>query len=333
MKHGKMSIATTNFKFFNFDFLIPTSPYLCSSLNPAMKNAYLKMHGAILLWGLTGIFGKLISLDELPLVWWRMAITAAILGVALLAAKQLQRMELKKAKPAIATGIVLALHWLCFFGSIKYSNVTIALSTLASTAMFTSIIQSVLQRRRPVARELVASAVTIVGVAVVFQFQELHFVGIILGLMSALLGSIFTITTEKLVKEQSPYNLLFVQLLGGVGVLSIIIPFVVANNPNLALLPVGWDWAYLLILAGVCTAYAMKLSYDALKVVSSFILNLSTNLEPVYSILLAFILFEEHKQLNTGFFVGSALIMASVVLGTVDFGALKLRTKKLALRK
>mgnify|MGYP006208062029 CR=1 FL=1 len=87
----------------------------------------------------------------------------------------------------------------------------------------------------------------------------------------------------------------------------------VVNNPNLALLPVGWDWAYLLILAGVCTAYAMKLSYDALKEVSSFILNLSTNLEPVYSILLAFLLFEEHKQLNTGFFVGSALIMASVL--------------------
>lgn len=298
-----------------------------------MKSAYLKMHLAILLWGLTGIFGKLISLDELPLVWWRMFITAAILGVALLAAGQLQRIDLKKAKPAIATGIVLAFHWLCFFGSIKYSNVTIALSTLASTAMFTSITQSILQRRRPVLQELVASAVTIVGVAVVFQFQELHFVGIVLGLMSAFLGSLFTIATERLVKEQSPYSLLFVQLVGGVSVLSVIVPFVVYNNPSLALLPVGVDWLYLMVLGGLCTAYAMKLSYDALKEVSSFILNLSTNLEPVYSILLAFLLFEEHKQLNTGFFVGSALIMASVLLGTVNFSTLGLRTKRLAARK
>ncbi len=290
------------------------------------------MHGAILLWGLTGIFGKLISLDELPLVWWRMAITAVILGVALKWAGQLQRIDIKKAKPAIISGIILAFHWLCFFGSIKYSNVTIALSTLASTAMFTSLIQSVLQRRRPVAQELIASVVTIIGVAVVFQFQELHFVGIVLGLMAAIFGAIFTIGTEKLLKEQSPYNLLFVQLVGGVGVLSLITPVVVFNNPNITLLPVGFDWVYLLILAGVCTAYAMKLSYEALKVVSSFILNLSTNLEPVYSILLAFLLFEEHKQLNTGFFIGSALIMASVLLGTINLTTLKLRTKKLAIK-
>jgi drug/metabolite transporter (DMT)-like permease len=293
-----------------------------------MKSAYLKMHAAILLWGLTGIFGKLISLDELPLVWWRMTITVIILGAALKWFDQLDTTILKKAKGALFSGAVLASHWIFFFASIKYSNVSIALCTLASTAMFSTLIQSAIARQRPMAKELIASAFTILGVGVVFQFQELHVVGIMLGLVSAFLGATVTIQTKILLDEYSPYNLLFLQLVGGVGVITLIAPLYFMANPTTAVLPVGADWLYLLVLGGLCTAYAMKLAYDSLAHVSAFVLNLSTNLEPLYSILLAFVLFKEYEQLNNGFYIGSVLILFSVVLGTVNFSDLWSNSKK-----
>lgn len=288
------------------------------------------MHAAILLWGLTGIFGKLISLDELPLVWWRMTITVIILGAALKWFGQLEASVFKKAKGALFSGVVLASHWIFFFASIKYSNVSIALCTLASTAMFSTLIQSAIARRRPIAKELIASIFTIVGVGVVFQFQELHAVGILLGLMSAVLGASVTIHTKKLLESHTPYNLLFLQLVGGVGVVTLIAPLYFMANPSAAVLPVGTDWMYLLVLGGLCTAYAMKLAYDSLTYVSAFVLNLSTNLEPLYSILLAFVLFKEYEQLNIGFYIGSLLILLSVLLGTVNFNDLRYNSKKIA---
>lgn len=234
----------------------------------------------------------------------------------------------KKAKGALFSGAVLASHWIFFFASIKYSNVSIALCTLASTAMFSTLIQSAIARQRPMAKELIASAFTILGVGVVFQFQELHVVGIMLGLVSAFLGATVTIQTKILLDEYSPYNLLFLQLVGGVGVITLIAPLYFMANPTTAVLPVGADWLYLLVLGGLCTAYAMKLAYDSLAHVSAFVLNLSTNLEPLYSIILAFVLFKEYEQLNKGFYIGSVLILFSVVLGTVNFNDLRSNSKK-----
>jgi drug/metabolite transporter (DMT)-like permease len=188
-------------------------------------------------------------------------------------------------------------------------------------------------RRRPVAKELIASVFTILGVGVVFQFQELHVLGIMLGLVSAFLGATVTIQTKILLEKYSPYNLLFLQLVGGVGVITLIAPLYFMANPTAAVLPVGADWLYLLVLGGLCTAYAMKLAYDSLAHVSAFVLNLSTNLEPLYSIILAFVLFKEYEQLNQGFYIGSVLILFSVLLGTVNFTDLWYNGKKLALRR
>lgn len=291
------------------------------------------MHAAILLWGLTGVLGKLITLNELPLVWWRMFITAIILGVALKLTGKMEAFNIRKLKPVIVSGIILAFHWIFFFASIKYANISIALSTLASTAMFTSLIQAVLNRRAPFGREMLAALVTIVGVGVVLQFQSLHLWGIVFGMISAFLGSLFTIRTKQLLAFHTPYNLLFVQLVGGVAIISLIVPIYLMNNPEAVVLPTGIDWLWLLILSAACTAYAMKLSYDSLEYVSAFVLNLSTNLEPVYSILLAFWLFKEHEQLNHGFWLGALLIFVSLLIGSIDFGKMGLRTKKVKVKR
>jgi drug/metabolite transporter (DMT)-like permease len=151
-----------------------------------MQRSYLQMHFAIFLWGFTGILGKLISLQEFPLVWWRILLTVITLGVFLKWKGELEPPPWKEMKKIAFVGGTIALHWVTFYGSIKYSNVSIALSALASTALFTAILDPLLNRRKPKASELVLGLFTIFGIYLIFRFQQLYTVGISLGLISAI---------------------------------------------------------------------------------------------------------------------------------------------------
>ena len=274
-----------------------------------MQRAYLQMHFAIFLWGFTGILGKLISLQEFPLVWWRILLTVITLGVFLKWKGELEPPPWKEMKKIAFVGGTIALHWVTFYGSIKYSNVSIALSALASTALFTAILDPLLTRRKPKASELVLGLFTIFGIYLIFRFQQLYTIGISLGLISAMLCAYFTIQTKGLLENHGPRNLLFYELIGGLATLTLLAPLYLYLFPSPTLLPTASDSGYLVVLAVVCTVYAMQLSYQALKQVSPFVMNLSVNLEPIYSIILAAIIFREHEELNMGFYAGAGVII------------------------
>lgn len=285
-----------------------------------MQRAYLQMHFAIFLWGFTGILGRLISLPEFPLVWWRVLITVIALGAFLKWRGELEPPPWKEMKKIAFVGGTIALHWVTFYGSIKYSNVSIALSALASTALFTAILDPIMNRRRPKLSELVLGLFIILGIFLIFRFQKLYTVGISMGLISATLCAYFTIQTKGLLENHGPRNLLFYELIGGIGTLTLLAPLYLYLFPAPTLIPSLTDSGYLLVLSLVCTVYAMQLSYQALQHVSPFVMNLSVNLEPVYSIILAAFIFHEHEDLNLGFYAGAGIIILAVAAnGLLDW--------------
>jgi drug/metabolite transporter (DMT)-like permease len=277
-----------------------------------MKTAYLQMHLAILLWGFTGILGKAIGMSEGMIVWYRLIISAAGLLPFLLKFRH-QFPSSKQFRKISLAGALIALHWVFFYGSIKASNVSIALSCFSSVSLFTAILDPISRRERPKTAEIILGIAVILGIYIIFSFQKLYLQGIILAIISSFLGASFTVMNKKLIHELPAGIVTFFELLSGFILLSILLPLYFQISDTAFQVPGTMDWIYLLLLGLICTSFAFTISLKALKQLDAFTLNLSVNLEPLYSIILAIILFNEAKTLNTGFFAGTFIILASVV--------------------
>jgi drug/metabolite transporter (DMT)-like permease len=289
-----------------------------------IKKAYLQMHICIFLWGFTGILGKLIQLSEGLLVWYRMVLTAATLLIILLFRKELRLPPAKELLRLSGVGFVIMLHWVTFYGAIKYSNVSIALSCFSSSALFTALLSPLFERRKLIVTEILFGILAIIGIYLIFSFQQLYAIGIILAIVSAALSALFTIMNKKMVEKHQPEMITFVELSSGLVYLTMLLPIYLYYFPAPSLLPSNMDWLWLLILSFFCTTIPFTLSLKALKKVSAFTLNLSVNLEPIYSIILAIAIFQENKELTWGFYLGTAIILSSVVL----HGLYKFRQKR-----
>jgi len=282
-----------------------------------LKRAFIQLHIAVLLAGLTGVLGKLISLNEGLLVWYRLLLTAPSLWLLALLRKQDVRIGRRDVWRIFGIGGIAALHWVAFYGSIKYSNVSVSLLCFSAIGFFTAIIEPLILRHRVDVVELMLGLLVIVGIFFIFQVDPHFKTGIIIGLVSALLGSLFPVLNKRILLRVSPENVTLYELSGGFLVLTALMPLYLWLFPAPSLLP-GWqDLGWLLILAWACTVLAFNLSMSALQKISAFTVNLSYNLEPVYGILLAFLLFREDKYLSGGFYVGFFLILLSIVLQTV----------------
>jgi drug/metabolite transporter (DMT)-like permease len=282
-----------------------------------LKKAFIQLHIAVLLAGLTGVLGKLISLNEGLLVWYRLLLTAPSLWLLALLRRQDVRIDKRDVWRIFGIGGIAALHWVAFYGSIKYSNVSVSLLCFSAIGFFTAIIEPLILRHRVDVVELLLGLLVIAGIFFIFQVDPHFKTGIIIGLVSALLGSLFPVLNKRILQRVSPANVTLYELSGGFLVLTALMPLYLWLFPAPSLLP-GWqDLGWLLILAWACTVLAFNLSMSALQKISAFTVNLSYNLEPIYGILLAFLLFREDKYLSGGFYVGFFLILLSIVLQTV----------------
>jgi drug/metabolite transporter (DMT)-like permease len=288
-----------------------------------MKSALIKLHIAIFLWGFTGVLGRLITLNEGWLVWYRLLFTIAALGCWFLYNRKLEIFPKKTLLQLFAIGSIVALHWVFFYGSIKYGNVSIALICLSSSGMFTALLEPIIIKKKLAIPEVVLSGVAIAGICLIFQFNPQFKLGIVLGIICALLNVLFSIYNKKIATQLPSIPVVFYELLGGFIVLSCIMPFYNAHFPSTHILPTITDGFWLLILSIVCTIIAMSLSLQALKKLSAFTQNLLVNLEPVYGIGLAFILFNENKDLSPTFYWGFAIIFISVVIQMLRIVRLK----------
>jgi len=282
-----------------------------------MKKAFLQLHIAVFLAGFTAILGKLILLNEGLLVWYRLLLTVVILGALMFYKKQLKAIPYQDLLKITGVGAVIAIHWVTFYGSVKYANVSVALVCFSATGFFTALLEPLLLRKRIVVAELLLGLLAISGIYIIFDFHPQYKLGIIFGIVSAMGSAVFPILNKQLLLRFSPRILTLYELGGGLVILTLLLPFYLSQYPASYYLPSVSDWLWLLVLAVLCTVVSFDLELNALKKISAFTANLTYNLEPVYGILLAFVFFQENKLFHNEFFIGLGLILLAIVLQMV----------------
>lgn len=286
--------------------------YLCA-VSPRFK-AYLQIHTAVILFGFTGILGDLISLNKPTLVFWRFGLTVCSLLLIPGLVKSALQLNRKDVMVLFGIGGLVAAHWIFFFLSIAWTNVSVALSVFATTTFFTSFLEPMVMKRPFRWYEMAIGLLVIPGVALVAGTSTFPFTGIIFALIAAFLAALFSTLNKRVVARVSPMPMTLVQLTGGWIVAAVWVLFYHLIWPELPFMPVDTDWVYLGLLAFLCTSFAYVISLQSLQVLSAFSVNLTVNLEPIYSIILANFILAEHKELNWGFYPGAAIIIISVFL-------------------
>ena len=279
-----------------------------------LSYAFVLLHLSILLAGFTGVLGRLITLNEGLLVWYRVMFASVFFLMYLVVKNGQIKVTVKDALRIAWVGLLLSIHWLLFYGSIKYSNVSIGVVCFASVGFFTAILDPVFSKRAFSVREVAFSLLTIIGIALIFHFDTRYQLGIVLGVLAALAAAFLTIETRRVGSDYPLMTFLFYEIASSFVIMTAILPIYLSFFPVATIVP-SWSYFwYLIFLASFCTVGMFSLQVEALKRLSSFTVNLSYNLEPVYSIILAMIIFNEAKDLNFSFYVGLALICASVML-------------------
>lgn len=279
-----------------------------------MKKAFLQLHIAVFLAGFTAILGKLINLNEGLLVWYRLLITVLVLGMMMAFRKQFLFIAKRDVLKIAGVGAVIAIHWVTFYGSVKYANVSVALVCFSATGFFTALLQPFILKSGIVVAELLLGILAISGIYIIFDFHPQYKLGIIFGIISAFGSAVFPILNKQLLNRFSPAVLTFYELGGGLIVLTALLPFYLVFYPAVYYFPSLSDWGWLMVLAIACTVLSFHLQLNALKKISAFTANLTYNLEPVYGIILAFIFFRENKQFHHQFYLGLGLIVLTIVL-------------------
>ena len=296
--------------------------------NDKLKS-YLHFHVIVFIWGFTAVLGALITIDAVPLVWYRMSLASILIFTWILWKKKKLKLPPRTLLILIAAGVVIALHWLTFFGAIKASNVSITLALISTGAFFTSIMEPIFYKRKVIWYEIVFGLIVMAGLYIIFQVETDYITGIVLALISAFLSAVFALINGKLAKREDATVISFYELLTGALAITLYLLFltIFGNSPggfsaeffNIS----SADLWYLFILASVCTAYAFIASVAVMKHLSPYTVMLTINLEPVYGILLAFLVFGNEEQMNLGFYYGAAIILSTVILN----GILKTRRK------
>ena len=291
--------------------------------NDKLRN-YFHLHFIVLIWGFTAILGKLISIDALPLVWHRMLLATAFVFLFIVFRKNSFRVQKKTLVMLLVTGVVIALHWLTFFKAIKVSNVSVALATMSTGAFFTALLEPILYRRKIIWYEILLGLLVIIGLGLIFSVDTSYKQGILLALCSAFLAAIFSLANGKLIQKHKPSVISFYELGAGVVFLSIYMIFTNNLSSDIFVLST-MDWVYIFILASFCTAYAFIASVKVMKHLSPYTVMLTTNLEPVYGIIVAIFVFKENENLNTWFYAGAVVVIASIFIHAFYVKKLKAR--------
>lgn len=279
-----------------------------------MRLAFIKLHIAVLLAGFTAILGKLITLNEAALVWWRLLLSVVALLLLFTWLKKSVLTSRKTILQLLGIGSLVGIHWLCFFGSVKYGNVSIALVCFSAAGFFSALLEPVITRRKWRPIELLLGLMCMAGIYIIFHFDARYKAGILLGVAAAALSALFSILNKQMVNAKADgLQMTFWEMSGALITLSVAMPAYVMLRGD-SMLPAPLDWLWLLVLALVCTVWAFFLQLQALQHISAVTLNLTYNLEPVYGIILAFIFFHENQYLHSTFFAGLIFIALAVAI-------------------
>jgi drug/metabolite transporter (DMT)-like permease len=284
-------------------------------VNATFKD-YVKLHFIIILWGFTAILGLLIKVQPLELVFYR----TLLASFGLLFIIKYQRLPLLVSSQStlkfIGTGCIIAAHWILFFGSARISTASVCLAGMATTSFWTSLIEPLVNQKKIKMLEVFFGLLVIAGLYMIFHFEFNHALGLALALGSAMLASIFTVINSRFTHSHNHHTISFYEMAGASLITGIFLPvyyLLWTDGSFLPLLPTTMDWFYLIILAFVCTVYPFTVSIELMKRISAFLVNLSINMEPVYGIILAFLIFGDKERMNPGFYLGTLVILISVI--------------------
>ena len=277
---------------------------------------YVKLHFIVFLWGFTAILGKLISIPTVEMVFYRTLIAAAALGLLLAFRKKSLTIKRSTIITLILTGFIVSFHWITFFGAARLSNVSVSLVGFATASLWTAILEPLSNREKIKGYEIILGLVVICGIVVIFSFDFKYRVGFLVGMLSGLLASVFSIINARFIRRTDAYSITFYEMVGATLGIALFFPFYktfFALNGELQLSPTSLDWLYIAILALACTVYAFTVMVELMKRVSVFFIQLTVNLEPVYGIIMALIIFKDEEKMSWKFYLGTMIILSAVL--------------------
>jgi len=284
--------------------------------------SYLHLHLIVFVWGFTGVLGELISVGSIAKVWYRMSIALILVGFYIWYKKIPLKVSRKMLFAFFGSGFLIALHWFAFFEAIEISNVSITLAALSTGAFFTSILEPIFYKRKIIGYEVIFGLLVILGLYIIYDVNGNFLYGILMGLLAAFLSATYSIINGKLAGKYDSSHISFYQIIGGVLFISVYFLFTDEFSADFFNLS-SRDWIYLLILGSVCTAYTFIASLEVMKHLSPYTVMLTINLEPVYGIILAIIVFPETEKMNLGFYIGATIILLTILVN----GYFKLKIK------
>jgi drug/metabolite transporter (DMT)-like permease len=297
-------------------------------LNDKLKN-YLHLHFLVFIAGFTAILGELITISAISLVWFRMIMAAILILVYIKIRKIKLNVDFKSIVKFSIAGIIIALHWITFFESIKQSTISIALAMFSTGAFFASLIEPLFYKRRVIWYEILFGLLVIIGVWIITSTEFKYVNGIILGILSALFSSTFAVINGKLVERNTATIISFYEFISGVFFISVFLALFRGGFDTAFFSLSISDWFYLFILASICTAYAFIAAVHVMKQISPYTVVLTYNLEPIYGIVLAIILFPKAEKMSTEFYIGASLIISTVLLNGILKNTRKQKAKAL----
>lgn len=283
----------------------------------ATRPDYIKLHFIVFLWGFSAILGKLVTIPAVEMILHRGILAAAGMAIVIFATRgtfQVGRVDLVKL---ILIGFIVALHWVTFFGSARVSNVSVSLVGFATNSLWTAMLEPWFNKTRVKKFELLLGLVVLFGLYVIFSFDFQYKLGLFFSIIAGLTSALFSIFNSRMVRTISAYTITFYEMIGIVIGLTLFLPvykFTWAENHTLQLIPSLWDWLYIGLLAGVCSVYAYSTAVELMKKVSVFLIQLSLNLEPVYGIIMAVIIFGDKEKMGLSFYAGTLIILTAVLL-------------------
>jgi drug/metabolite transporter (DMT)-like permease len=270
------------------------------------------LHLTVLIWGFTGVLGELISIPALHLVWYRVLIAAVSLILFYLFKRKSLLVPKGQLFQYLGVGMIVGLHWVLFFHAIKVSTVSVTLVTLSSVTLFTAILEPIINRKRISIADVIVGLVIIFGIYLIFKFEFKYFWGIVFGLSCAFCASIFSILNARMVKKDSPTTITLYEMIGAwIGVSAVML---FNGDFNSHMILNQSDLLYLLLLGVVCTAIAYVLGVAVMRELSAFTVALTTNMEPVYGIILALLIFGQKETMSTGFYFGAVIVLTAVFI-------------------
>jgi len=273
---------------------------------------YVNLHILVFLWGFTAILGKLISIPAVEMVFYRTLLAALGMGALMLYRKEPFRVHTNDLVKLLLTGTVVAMHWLTFFLAVKLSNPSTALVGFATCSFWAALLEPIMKGKKIQAIEVMLGIVVVVGLYIIFSFDFQYPFGLFLGILSGVTVAIFGVLNSLFVTRMNPTTITFYEMTGAC--LSIAVTFFFYAPGQLQLVPSALDWLWIAILAFVCSVYAYAVSIELMKRLSVFFIQLSLNLEPVYGIILALLIFGESEVMGLTFYIGTIVILAAVML-------------------